>query len=418
MEQAAARLVKPPPSGEHAAATATIRGHVAPGFEPVRDALASVPAFPGELAAACAVFRRGEMVVDLWGGPRDPATGAPWESDTLVGFFSVTKAICAVAMAMLHSRGLLDFDAPVARSWPEFAQGGKAGITVRQLLSHQAGLSAIDTPLTPEILADHDRLAQVLARQKPAWEPGSRHGYHAASLGHFENELVRRLDPQRRSIGRFVREEIAGPLGVEFYIGTPAEIPESRFAVIRDFSVGELLYRPKGMPLALVLSAMVPWSLSSRSFLNPRVKRPTDLLRPPYRSLELPSSNGIGTARAVARILGAAASGGGELGLSAGTLAEFEAPPRLPVRGDRDIVLKTRCRYGLGVAKPFPGFRFGGDGRAWGSAGLGGSMGLADPATQTGYAFVPTRSGFYLWDDPRERTVREAVFRCISSMNT
>ncbi len=195
-----------------------VNGEVASGFEEVREEFERNFAERGELGAACAVYHQGEKVVDLWGGYRDVRRRKPWEEDTLVLVYSTTKGLSGMAMAVAHSRGLLDHDERVATYWPEFAQNGKENVTVRQLLSHQAGLSAMDRPLELETIADRDALAAAIARQRPAWEPGTRHGYHGISLGWYEGELIRRVDPERRSIGEFFRDEIAGPLDLEFYI--------------------------------------------------------------------------------------------------------------------------------------------------------------------------------------------------------
>jgi CubicO group peptidase (beta-lactamase class C family) len=392
-----------------------IRGHTAPGFEPVREAFAANFEDGREIGAACAVHHRGELVVDLWAGLRDHHTGDPWERDTLVGVFSAGKGIAAMAIALLHSRGLLDFDAPVAAYWSEFAQHGKDRITVRQLLAHQAGMCALDQPVDAAIIGDLDRLGAILARQRPAWEPGRRHGYHAVTIGWYQGELLRRIDPRHRTLGQFVHDELVGPLGIEFYIGAPRDLPESRFACIKDFRPTELLYRPNGIPLPMFASLFIPWSLTVRAFFNPRVKRPADLVNPPLRYVEIPSGNAVATSRSIARLYGAFAGGGAEFNLDPRTIDQLEAPAHAPAEGERDLVLKTNVRYALGFAKPMPTFTFGTSDRAYGGAGLGGSMGLADPDTRTGYAYTTNRHGAFLWDDPRERRIREAMYRSIAA---
>ena len=173
-----------------------VEGRTAPGFERVRAVFEENLRRRGEKGAACALALDGELVVDLWGGVRDPATGAAWEADTLVLVYSVAKGVAAMALALLHARGLLDYDAPVARYWPAFAQADKEAITVRQLLAHQAGLPVIDERLDASLLADLDRLAGILERQRPLWEPGQRHAYHAISLGFYQGELVRGWTPK------------------------------------------------------------------------------------------------------------------------------------------------------------------------------------------------------------------------------
>jgi hypothetical protein len=203
-----------------AAPTTARRGEVTPvdgrvgrGFEAVREAFVGNFTQRRELGGACCAYRRGEKVVDLWGGIRNKQTGEPWEQNTMVVVHSATKGLAAMTLAIAHSRGWLDYEERVCTYWPEFAQQGKERITVRQLLAHQAGLFAINEPVDRRIVADLDRLADVLARQKPAWEPGTRQAYHALSLGFYEGELLRRVDPQHRSLGRFFQDEIASPLG-------------------------------------------------------------------------------------------------------------------------------------------------------------------------------------------------------------
>ncbi|HLZ24671.1 MAG TPA: serine hydrolase domain-containing protein, partial [Ktedonobacterales bacterium] len=237
-----------------------IQGMVAPGFETVREEFQRNFAERGELGAACAVYYRGKPVVDLWGGVRNKDTGDLWEEDTMVPVFSSTKGMASMGVAVAHSQGLFDYDERVSTYWPEFAQAGKTTITVRQLLSHQAGVCAIDEPLDLKKLADPDLVAAAMARQKPVWEPGARHGYHGISLGWYESELVRRTDPQHRTIGRFFQDEVARPLNVEFYIGLPAEIPQARIARIDAYKKWQLLFNMDKMPRPFVMGFLNPFS--------------------------------------------------------------------------------------------------------------------------------------------------------------
>ena len=209
-----------------------VEGHVSRGFEAVREAFADNFARRHELGGACCAYVHGEKVVDLWGGIRNKETGEPWERDTMVLVYSATKGLSAMTLAIAHSRGWLDYEERIATYWPEFAQHGKEKITVRQLLAHQAGLFAFDEPVDRSVVADLDRLALVLARQRPAWEPGTRQAYHALTLGFFEGELLRRVDPRHRSLGQFFHDEIATPLGLDVYIRLPETIPTSRLATL------------------------------------------------------------------------------------------------------------------------------------------------------------------------------------------
>jgi len=231
----------------------TIEGNVRPGFEAVREAFAENFVRRRELGGACCGFNRGEKVVDLWGGIRNKQTGEPWEKDTMVIVYSATKGLAAMTLAIAHSRGWLDYEERVSAYWPEFAQQGKGQITVRQLLAHQAGLFELNEPIDRGLLVDLDRLAVVLARQKPAWEPGTRQAYHAITLGFYESELLRRVDPQHRSLGQFFQDEIATPLGLDIYIRLPETISNSRLATIARPSLVEML---RGFGLRFTLEAM------------------------------------------------------------------------------------------------------------------------------------------------------------------
>jgi CubicO group peptidase (beta-lactamase class C family) len=390
-----------------------IHGEVAPGFEDVRKEFERNFTKRGELGAACCVYHEGEKVVDLWGGYRDEKKRLPWEEDTLVLVFSTTKGMAAMTIAVAHSRGWLDFDERVAAYWPEFAQAGKEKITVRQLLSHQAGLSAIDEPLTPEVLADLDGVAQAIARQAPSCEPGTKQGYHGISLGFYEGELIRRVDPQGRSLGRFFAEEIAEPLGIEFYIGLPEEVPEERIAVIKDLVIAMMIFHLGDMPGRFSLAMLNPRSLSSRSFLNPRLKNPSDLGVPPLCHVEIPAANGIGQVRGVARAYSAFAMGGGELGIGEETMKALTQPAVRPSGGCFDQVLKLDTNFSLGYMKPFPDFDFGSSVRSFGTVGAGGSFGYADPDARIGYAYAMSRMGYHIFDDPRDKAIRDALYKCL-----
>lgn len=385
-----------------------IEGHVSPGFEPVREAFAENFAVRRELGGACCVYLRGEKVVDLWGGIRDPRTGEPWEEDTMVIVYSSTKGLAAMTMALAHARGWLDFEERVSHYWPEFAQNGKERITVRQLLSHQAGLFAFDEMADRGVVADLDRLASVLARQKPAWPPGERQAYHAISLGYYESELLRRIDPRHRSLGRFFQDEIAAPLGLEFYIRLPESIPDARLARLARPGWIEIL---RGFPLRLMLQVVNPRSNIVRALAGSML--PHDEKRVYARDFEVPAGGGVGTARAMARAYGVFASGGRELGLSAETLQALAAPAVPPARGFYDECMKgDGVAFSLGFMKHCPVWPFGSE-SAYGSPGTGGSLGFADPEAGVGYAYVTNRIGTSITGDAREIALRDAVYAAL-----
>ncbi|TVR23587.1 MAG: class A beta-lactamase-related serine hydrolase [Ilumatobacter sp.] len=392
-----------------------VGGGVDAGFGAVRDEFVRNFTERREIGAACAVYVGGRKVVDLWGGVRDVTSGEPWQRDTMVLVFSTTKGMAASAMAVAHSGGLFQLDDPVAKHWPEFAQNGKAEVTIRQLLSHQAGLCAPDVQLTPQLLADADVLGDLLARQKVRWDPGERHGYHYLTLGLYESQLLRRVDPGRRPLGLYFQGEVAQPLGADFYIGLPADVDPQRIARIKAFRPIQMMLHMNTMPARLVLNYLRPRSLTNQTFGNPKLKSPGDFDLPVYRSLELPAAGGIGEVRGVAAIYGDFAVGGARLGISPETMAELEAPPRTPRDGARDVVLGVETHYSFGFMKSSPDFRFGTGGRSFGTMGAGGSFGFADPDAGVGFCYAPNRMGFHLWDDPRELVLRDAVYRTIGA---
>jgi len=386
---------------------------VTPGFEPVRQAFAENFARRGELGGACAVYLHGEQVVDLWGGIRNKQTGEPWERDTMVVVHSATKGLAAMALALAHSRGWLDYEEPVATYWPEFAQQGKEKITVRQLLAHQAGLFAFDEPVDRNVVADLDRLAAVMARQKPAWKPGTRQAYHALTLGFYEGELIRRVDPRHRTLGQFFQDEVASALGEDVYIRLPEEIPNARLATLSPPSRLRML---TGFPLRVMLEMMNPHSNIHRALVtNPGATVYQDQQRVYARNLEVPSGGCVGTARGIAHAYGAFAAGGRELGLRQETLDLLGAPATPPTRGFYDECMKfDGVQFSLGFMKSTAIWPFGGP-RSFGSPGAGGSMGFADPAAGIGYGYVTSQMGTALTGDPRDVALREALDSALQS---
>jgi CubicO group peptidase (beta-lactamase class C family) len=386
-----------------------IHGQVRPGFEAVRDVFAGNFSSRGEVGGACCVYHHGEKVVDLWGGMRNEA-GDPWEQHTMVLVYSATKGLAAMTMALAHSRGWLDYEERVAKYWPEFAQHGKAGITVRQLLAHQAGLFAFNEPVDRAVLADLDRLAAVMARQTPEWPAGSRQAYHAISLGFYEGELIRRVDPHHRTIGQVFQDEIATPLGLDAYIRLPPAIPNDRLAMLRPPSVVERLRR---MPLRLTLDAMNKRSVLYRALVsNPG----SELVRDPEhvyaRDFEVPSGGGVGTARGIARAYSVFAGDGRELRVGRATLDLLAAPAIPAAHGFRDECLRGNAHFLLGFMKSCPDWPFGSP-SSFGAPGAGGALGYADPEHHVGYAYVTSQMGAYITGDPRDVALRKALDRSL-----
>ena len=242
-----------------------VGGGVDEGYGKVADAFRANFAAGREVGAAVAVYRNGVKVVDLWGGYRDGIAKAPWQRDTMVNMFSTTKGVAALAVALAVSKGLFGYDDKIVDHWPEFAQAGKADVTVRQLLGHQAGLCVLKPAPTVRDVADPSRLSAMLAAQKPAWPPGTRHGYHAITLGWYESELIRRTDPAGRTLGRFLADEVAGPLGLDLHIGLPESVRRDRLAHLHHWSRAESLMHIKALPPGVIAASLNPVGLLSRA---------------------------------------------------------------------------------------------------------------------------------------------------------
>jgi CubicO group peptidase (beta-lactamase class C family) len=362
--------------------TITIEGTVRPGFERVADAFADNFARHGEAGASVCVYRDGRPVVDVWAGAADRQAARAWERDTLTLFYSAGKGVVATVAHMLAERGQLDLDAPVAEYWPEFAVAGKGNIPMRWLLSHQAGLPNLDRPLPVSEVLAWDPVVEALAAQAPVWEPGTAFGYHQRTYGWLVGEVVRRVTG--RTIGRFVADEIAGPLGLDLYFGVPeAEEPRvSRleFAPTPDLSV----LSPADVPEQF--RALLLASLDPDSFLNrPDTIEEIDYNSPQVHRAELPASNGIGTARSLARMYAALI---GEVDgvrlLHEDTVKAATAQRTFGT----DRVTGMPMRWGTGYQLPTPPYLPCGGPTSFGHAGRGGSLSFADPDQGLAFGYV------------------------------
>ena len=387
-----------------------VDGQVAPGFEGVRDAFVQNFRRRHELGGACCAYWRGQKVVDLWGGVRSAQSADPWEPDTMVVVHSTTKGLAAMTMAVAHSRGWIDYEAPVSTNWPEFAQHGKGAITIRQLLGHQAALFAFDEPVDRSVVEDPDRLAAVMARQAPAWEPGTRQAYHALTLGFYEGELIRRVDPKHRTLGQVFQDEIATPLSEEMYIRLPASIPNSRLAPLAPPRPIEMVWLLPMRMLAMNRRSNIYRAL----VVNPGSDVYLDARTVYAREMEVPSGGGVATARGIAHAYSVFATDGRELGLRRETLDLLAAPAIPPSRGFRDACLKGKVEFSLGFMKSSKAWPFG-SASSFGSPGAGGSLGFADPSAGVGYGYVTCQMGTHLTGDPRDIALREALYAAIAA---
>ena len=385
-----------------------VHGEVAPGFERVRDAFAANFEHNGEVGAACSAYHRGEKVVDLWGGVADAETGRPWAEDSIIVVASSTKGATAICANLLVQRGELDLDAPVARYWPEFAAAGKQDIPVRHLLCHQVGLPALDEPLAIEDFLAWEPPVRALAGQRPVWEPGTTHGYHAMTYGWLVGEVVRRISG--KSLGTFFADEVAGPLGLDFWIGLPAS-EESRVSPMIEIDLEDPEIEPKGERAREMLEA----ATDQKSYLTrEQTTTPLDLNSRGFRAAELPAGNGITDARSLARMY-ASLIGDGVDGVRLFT-DETVRRASTPLAEGPDEVMGTRSRFGPGFYLYLEGGNMVQDG-AFGHGGAGGSVGFADPKADIGFGYVMNKMQMVGDDDPRTVSLTRAVHASLNGVN-
>ncbi len=378
--------------------TVPIEGNCDSRFARVREEFARNFADRGERGGALAIWHDGRVVADLWGGWSDVARASPWRRETIVNVFSVSKALCAIAAMRLVDRGKLDLDAPVAGYWPEFAASGKDGITVRQLLSHQAGLPAIRAPLPDGAALNWNVMVAALAGQAPWWKPGSGHGYHVNTFGFLAGELVRRIDG--RTIGTLLREDVARPLGADIHIG----LPSSEHTRVSEFQWPGNPQKPDIANDDALMRWNTYWNppgFSGAHWVN----------RKEWREAEVPSTNGHGNARAIARVYAALANGGEIDGVEVLSREAIEAATVEQVYG-HDLINDRPSRFGIGFQLTQPERPLGPNPRAFGHFGAGGSLGYCDPQARIAFGYVTNDMG-PRWQNPRNRALLEALYAAI-----
>ena len=398
--------------------TGSVTGLVEPGFEAVRDAFASNFERGRELGAAFCAHVEGRKVVDLYGGSFDSAGTRPYGPDTLQLVFSTTKGATAVCANLLAQRGLLDMDAPVSMYWPEFARAGKESVPVRFLLSHQAGVPAIDRRLTPEELQAWTPVAEALAEQAPFWAPGAAHGYHALSYGYLVGEVVRRITG--RSLGTFFADEVAGPLGLEFFIGLPEQYEDRVSPLIGANFAGPMANSggdggagagaPPGFASTLVARSLnLGGAIRDRDWMNQRA----------WHAAEMPAGNGITNAASLSRmyaaVIGPVEGGPPEPLL---TPAQVERA-RTPLTSGADQVFASvgftlEQKIGLGFWRSSPVTLFGGEG-SFGHGGAGGSYGFADPEHGLAVGYVMNKMDMAFTGDSRSHGLVGALYEAIGA---
>jgi CubicO group peptidase (beta-lactamase class C family) len=380
-----------------------VTGTVEPGWEPVRDAFQANLDAGMEVGAAVALYHRGRPVVDLHAGAFDRARTRPYDEDVLQLVFSTTKGITAIALALCVQRGLLDYDDLVVDHWPEFGQAGKGEVTVAQLISHQAGLVSVDGPLALADALDWDGMVARLARQAPYWPPGTGHGYHALTFGWLAGELVRRVDPEGRTLGGFVADEVVAPLGAELWIGLPGELESRVSPLIGGEQPADAAVR------ALLEQFMGPDTLAGKAlFLNGAFSNAdAPFNQRAVHAAELPAANAITNARSLARIY---ASTIGEVDgirlLEPATVARASSTATRPDEPDQVLVYPSTFGMGFMTSGTFTPMLGSG---SFGHAGAGGSLAFAQPASEIAFAYVMNRMDNTLNGDVRALTLVNAV---------
>lgn len=370
-----------------------IHGTVAPGFESVREAFASNFSERSDIGASVSLVIDGKILVDLWGGVADQAEGREWQADTLANIWSTTKGVTAACFAMLVDRGQIDYDAPVARYWPEFGVAGKDQITVAMMLSHQGGLCGFRDPATVDDFYDAERAAAKLAAAEPFWEPGTQSGYHAISIGFLATALFRRVEG--RTIKQFVQDELGG-LGMN--IGLPPSLTQKAATMIA--------------PPTLTSTGLVQDMTDAQfaAIANP----PIDPLAPnsdKWRAAEIPSANGFATARSLAVLYGALAGDGTINGDRLIGADAVEAATVERISGV-DAILGIQASWGCGFLRNSTQ-AYGPNEAAFGHSGWGGSFAFGDPEARLGLAYTMNRMGTDLINDPRNIAIIDAVYAAL-----
>jgi CubicO group peptidase (beta-lactamase class C family) len=386
----------------------SLHGEYAPEFKPVADAFAENFRVEEEAGASCSVVLNGKTVVDLWGGYADGARSKSWDKHSTVCMMSVAKGVTAIAFNMLVDRGLIDLDAPVAQYWPEFAQRGKESIKVRWLLDHTAAIPVLtNNRLFPAAMYDREAYVAALAEQEPLWEPGTRAAYHVHNMGYLLGEVMKRVCG--KSVSPFVREEISGPLGAEYYIGQMSAEEVGHVVEVMP-NMNARLFAAKNVALTEV-KEWTGETLRPLAFQqNPMEPWHTTLNSAAWKSQEIASGNGHGNARGIARIYGALANGGEMDGVRLMSRDGIET--MITEQHNQLELLQDRPYHqALGVLLNSPeAVYMGPNMRSFGHHGIGGSIGFGDPEAGIGFGYACNKMHSVGDNGPRARRLIDAVF--------
>jgi CubicO group peptidase (beta-lactamase class C family) len=372
---------------------AEVQGSCEPKFDALRDILAANLESGADVGASVAVMHEGQMVVDLWGGFADEERTTPWGRDTITNVWSSTKTMMALSALMLHSRGQLDFDAPVAQYWPEFAANGKADVRVRHLMSHTSGVSAWAQPVQVSDIYDWEKSTSMLAAQAPWWEPGTASGYHALNQGHLVGEVIRRITGMQ--LGEFFRTQVAEVIGADFHIGlAPSEFGR----------VANVIPPP---PLPIDLTTLDPEMVAVKTFTGP-APQASEAWTPEWRQADIGAANGHGNARSMALVQSAISNGGVVNGVQLLSADSIDQIFREQAQGV-DLVLMMPMRFGIGYGLPGDGFPLPADRRICFWGGWGGSLVVNDLDHRLTFTFAMNRMGAGTVGDDRGLTLLAAA---------
>lgn len=387
-----------------------INGSVAPGFEAVRESFQRNFVDQQEVGAAVAVLRRGQYVVDLWGGLADPESGRPWRHDTVAAIASTTKAMVAISVLRLVERGELDLDRPVADYWPAFAAEGKGEITLRTVLAHRSGVVSLEhRPVTYDGLVEGTPVFEAIASARPQWTPGTAHGYHGVTFGHLLSAVIQQVTGQ--TVGSYFATAIARPLGLDCHIGLPGSELHRLARLVLPASAGDVLLGSQVPELQPLYEALAdPASLTYRALYGSMHIGWEEAMDPKFSLVEAPSTDGTASATGLAKLFAATIGEVDGIRLFGPELAEQAATPH---SSGQDEVLRIRTDWGLGfMVSGGPFVPSGLPAGSFGHGGATGSYAFADPANELAFAYVPNRGSELLeGNDLRVNSLVDAVYR-------
>ena len=388
------------------------KGYIHKDYTQIADSYSKNFELYGEIGASLCVYHNNEKVIDIWSGYKDLEKNKKWDEDTVVPIFSSTKAIAASCLALCHSRELFDYIRKVSDYWPEFGVNNKEAITIEQLLQHRAGLSVIDKKLDINIIRNRGQLDAIIAEQKPYWKPGDYQGYHVWTIGWYISSLLKRIDPEGRSLKEFVEQELLPIIEGEIRIGVDNDYDWTKIATLKPFSKMKGLI---SMHSAFVFEFFKPWSLSFKSMLNPSfATNHSNFNKPEILQLEIGAGGGIANARGLASLVDSMANKSHPLCLNKDTFEYLMKYPNEPRKGWEDIVFKQDAfRFHAGFMKPSDTHNFSKSTKAFGGFGAGGSFVFNDPDKKLTIGYTMNNMSSEMMNMKREVNIRDSVYKTI-----